>query len=159
VPWHAGPGDARRGSRVVSRQDLGSSPSLARGRGWPQQAGPPCQREGEWEEGKQATWAERARASCLGRAERRERRRRKEASWLMRRRKERPARAGPQGKMEEGKRKRKVGRAQLGNEREKEMHLNLNLKFKFKWKSINKTMQWAGNAQNLLFLIFLFMFY
>jgi hypothetical protein len=53
-----------------------------------------------------------------------ERRKRKVAGWAMRWRKERPARAGPQRKMGEGKRKREVGRGQLRNEREKEMYSN-----------------------------------
>jgi hypothetical protein len=44
--------------------------------------------------------------------------------------KERRPWAGLQGKMGEGKRKRKVGWAQLGNKREKEMHPNA-FEFKF----------------------------
>jgi hypothetical protein len=64
----------------------------------------------------------------------------------------RPARLGSQERKERGKRKERVGRAQLEIKGEKELHL----KFKFKWKANNKTMQYGMECTKPIFPYILF---
>jgi hypothetical protein len=143
-----GPGQRTGGFRAVPWPDLGSSPSLAQGRGRPRQAGPACQRERRGGGSRAAGPRGEEKSSCwagpLGEESK----------------KKRPARLGRAGVKE------KEGREVLGRakrrEREKErkkciqIHLNLNLKFKFKWKTSNETMQFGMKCTRFIFLFIIY---